>query len=91
MITTTDKLHAKVAAMPRDVLEDFARRVILSLYGTSYSSEDDGIDEEADAEIAALKLQDGDVYLDSDNEWNGDTFQALADDVAFAGLEPENL
>ncbi len=62
--------------MSRPDLEMFAANVVISLYGES--SDDDG------------NLHD-ELQLNQDKEWDGDTIESVAEDIANQNLNPDKL
>ena len=88
MITTTEKLRAKVATLSREDLEHFARDVVWSLYATTYCKEDKLM---TPKKAAALGIKEGDVVLNSEREWGSDVLPDVDGDVNRAGLNLENL
>lgn len=82
-----EQLRQAIGAMSREDLEQLAEHVVISLYGSTFTTDDDAWD----AELVPLNLQDGDIYLDADKDISADTAYEVRDDLKGASLTPEQL
>ena len=83
-----EKYKEYISTLDRQTLEQLAAYVVVSAYGTTFSEEERGLDDELDA----LGLKDGDIYIDSDHDTeNVDFVCNVLEDLESAGLAPEQV